>query len=89
MSIFALNMAAISVVEGRNSALQTFLDFEKTKALLDLSMLFSKIAYNRGYLGIIFKNWVFGDTRANLDRYRNPVLSAIIQAIILPNTCQG
>ena len=34
-----------------NCVFQTSLDFEKNKALLNLSMYFSKITYHRLYLG--------------------------------------
>ena len=37
----------------RNGVFQTSLDFDKTKALLNLSMHFSKITYHKVYLGKI------------------------------------
>ena len=36
-----------------NGVFQTSLDFDKTKALLNLSMHFSKITYHKVYLGKI------------------------------------
>ena len=41
---------ATSAVDSRNGVFQTSLDFDKTKALLNLSMHFSKITYHKVYL---------------------------------------
>ena len=38
---------------GQNGVFRTFLDFEKTKALEDLLIVFSKITHYRGYLSKI------------------------------------
>ena len=40
-------------LEGQNGVYRTFLDFEKTKALQVLRIVFSKITHYRGYLGKI------------------------------------
>ena len=52
-----LNFSQITVVttavESGNGVFQTPLDFDKTKALLNLSMHFSKITYQKVYLGKI------------------------------------
>ena len=39
--------------DSRNGVFQTSLDFDKAKALLNLSMRFSKITYHKVYLGKI------------------------------------
>ena len=36
----------------QNGVFRTFLDFEKTKALQDLLIVFSKITHYRGYSGL-------------------------------------
>ena len=46
-------MVAATAVERQNGVFQTSLDFEKNKALLNLSMYFMKITYYRVYLGKI------------------------------------
>ena len=45
-----ITMAAIAV-DSENGVFQTSFDFDKTKALLNLSMHFSKITYHKVYLG--------------------------------------
>ena len=42
---------ATTAVDSENGVLQTSLDLDKTKALLNLSMHFSKITYHKVYLG--------------------------------------
>ena len=42
---------ATTAVDNGNGVFQTSLDFHKTKALLNLSMHFSKITYHKVYLG--------------------------------------
>ena len=44
-------MVATTAVDNGNGVFQTSLDFHKTKALLNLSMHFSKITYHKVYLG--------------------------------------
>ena len=41
---------ATTAFNSRNGVFQTSLDFDKTKALLNLSMHFSKITYHKVYL---------------------------------------
>ena len=47
---FSQITVATSAVDSRNGVFQTSLDFDKTKALLNLSMHFSKIIYHKVYL---------------------------------------
>ena len=47
---FSQITVATSAVDSRNGVFQTSLDFDKTKALLNLSMHFSKITYHKVYL---------------------------------------
>ena len=47
-----LTVATTAVYSG-NGVFQTSLDFDKAKALLNLSMHFSKITYHKVYLGKI------------------------------------
>ena len=54
--IFSQKTVAVTAVKRRNCVFQTSLDFEKNKALLNLSIHFSKITYHRVYLGKILKN---------------------------------
>ena len=45
---------SISAATGsQNGVFRTFLDFEKTKAILELWIVFSKITHYRGYLSKI------------------------------------
>ena len=60
---------------GQNGDFQTFLDFEKTRALWDLLIVFSKITHWRLYLGKIWRKWKFRNCRRILDIYRNWLLS--------------
>ena len=48
---FSQITVATTAVDSGNGVFQTSLDFDKTKALLGLSMYFSKIAYHKVYLG--------------------------------------
>ena len=59
---------------GQNGDFQTFLDFEKTRALWDLLIVFSKITHKRLYLGKIWRKWKFWNCRRILDIYRNWLL---------------
>ena len=49
--IFSQITVATTAVDSGNGVFQTSLDFGKTKALLNLSMYFSKITYHKVYLG--------------------------------------
>ena len=53
---------------------KTFLVFEKTRALWDLLIVFSKITHLRLYLGKIWRNWKFWNCRRIFDIYRNWLL---------------
>ena len=48
---FSQITVATTAVDSENGVFQTSLDFDKTKALLNLSMCFSKITYHKAYLG--------------------------------------
>ena len=48
---FSQITVATTAVDSGNGVFQTSLDFDKTKALLNLSMHFSKITYHKVYLG--------------------------------------
>ena len=48
---FSQTTVATTAVDSGNGVFQTSLDFDKTKALLDLSMHFPKITYHKVYLG--------------------------------------
>ena len=50
---FSQIMVVTTAVDSRNGVFQTSLDFDKAKALLNLSMRFSKITYHKVYLGKI------------------------------------
>ena len=50
---FSQLTVATTAVDSGNAVFQTSLDFDKAKALLNLSMHFSKITYNKAYLGKI------------------------------------
>ena len=50
-SSFIQITVATTAVDSRNGVFQTSLAFDKTKALLNLSMHFSKITYHKVYLG--------------------------------------
>ena len=50
---FSQITVATTAVDSENGVFQTSLDFDKTKALLNLSMHFSKITYHKVYLGKI------------------------------------
>ena len=65
--------------EGQNGVFRTLLDFEKTKALQVLWIVFSKVTHYRGYLGKIWRNWKFHDWRRILDIYRQWLLNMLIQ----------
>ena len=66
---------ATTAVDSGNSIFQTSLDFDKTKALLNLSMHFSKITYHKVYLDKIWKNRPPDDTSASFDIYWHWLLS--------------
>ena len=48
---FSQITVATTAVDSGNDVFQTSLDFDKTKALLNLSLHFSKITYHKVYLG--------------------------------------
>ena len=48
---FSQITVATTAVDSENGVFQTSLDFDKMKALLNLSMHFSKITYHKVYLG--------------------------------------
>ena len=50
---FSQITVATTAVDNGNGVFQTSLDFDKTKALLNLSMHFWKITYHKVYLGKI------------------------------------
>ena len=50
---FSQITVATTTVDSGNSIFQTSLDFDKTKAVLNLSMHFLKITYHKVYLGKI------------------------------------
>ena len=50
---FSQITVAKTVVDSGNGVFQTSLEFDKTKALLNLSIHFSKITYHKVYLGKI------------------------------------
>ena len=50
---FSQITVATTAVDSGNGVFETSLDFDKTKALLNLSMHFSKITYHKVYLGKI------------------------------------
>ena len=60
---------ATTAVDSGNSIFQTSLDFDKIKALLNLSMHFSKITYHKVYLDKIRKNRPPDDASASFDIY--------------------
>ena len=66
---FSQITVATTAVDSGNGVFQTSLDFDKAKALLNLSMHFSKITYHKVYLGKIRKNRLPDDASANFDIY--------------------
>ena len=48
---FSQITVATTAIDSENGVFQTSLDFDKTQALLNLSMHFSKITYHKVYLG--------------------------------------
>ena len=48
---FSQITVATTAIDSENGVFQTSLDFDKTNALLNLSMHFSKITYHKVYLG--------------------------------------
>ena len=66
---FSQITVATTAVDSENGVFQTSLDFDKTKALLNLSMHFSKITYHKVYLGKVLINRPPDDASANFDFY--------------------
>ena len=71
---FSQITVATTALESGNGVFQTSLDFDKTKALLNLSMHFSKITYHKVYLGKIWKNRPPDDASPNFDIYWHGLL---------------
>ena len=72
---------ATTAIESGNGVFQTSLDFDKTKALLNLSMHFSKITYHKVYLGKIRKSRPPDDASANFDIYWHWLLKTLDQYV--------
>ena len=66
---FSQITVATTAVDSGNGVFQTSLDFDKTKALLNLSMHSSKITYHKVYLGKILKKRPPDDASAIFDIY--------------------
>ena len=60
---------ATTAVDSGNGVFQTSLDFDKTKALLSLSIHFWKTTYHKVYLGKIWKNRPTDDASATFAIY--------------------
>jgi len=72
---FSVIFGGVRQLEWRFS---NFFDFEKSKALQDLWMVFSKTTHYRGYLGKIWRNRKFRDCRLLLGIYRNWLLNCSV-----------
>ena len=73
---FSQITVATTAVDSENGVFQTSLDFDKIKALLNLSVHFSKITYHKVYLGKVWKNRPPDDASANFDIYWHWLLKA-------------